>query len=117
VAFCQVAAEVELGEGARALRTHSGIDPDGFAAMLPERRASHLLEVARAYAQVGNLSRAGETLVAASRLAPGELRCRPDAQELVVDLIRRNGGPPAPGMLELVDHIGLASATAPPRAS
>jgi transcriptional regulator with XRE-family HTH domain len=116
VAFYQVAAEVALGEAARALRTHSGIDPDGYAAMLPERRASHMVEVARAHTQVGNLARAGEAVMAAARLAPNELRCRPDAQELVVELIRRNGGPPSPGMLELVDHIGLASATAVPRA-
>jgi transcriptional regulator with XRE-family HTH domain len=116
VAFYQVAAEVELGEAARALRTHSGIDPDGYAAMLPERRASHLVDVARAHAQVGNLGRAGESLVAASRLAPNELRCRPDAQELVVELMRRNGGPPAPGIQELADQIGLSAATAAPRA-
>src|SRR5690606_28155302 len=31
VAFYQVAAEVELGDAARALRTHDGIDPGGFA--------------------------------------------------------------------------------------
>jgi len=116
VAFYQVAAEVELGEAARALRTHSGIDPDGYAGMLPERRASHLVEVARAYTQVGNLNRAGEALVTASRLAPSELRCRPDAQELVVELMRRSGRPPAAGMLELVDQIGLSAATAAPRA-
>jgi len=116
VAFYQVAAEVELGEAERALRTHSGIDPEGYAAMLPERRASHLVDVARAYSQIGNLARAGEALVAASRLAPNEVRCRPDAQELVIDLIRRNGGPPAPGMLELADQIGVAASTAAPRA-
>ncbi len=115
VAFYQVAAEVELGEAARALRTHDGIDPSGYAAMLPERRASHMLDLARAYTQVGNLPRAGETLVEADRLAPNEVRCRPDAQELVVELMRRTGGPPAPGMLELVDQIGLSAATAAPR--
>lgn len=112
VALCQVAAEVELGEAARALRTSDGIDPSGYAAMLPERRASHMLDLARAYTQVGNLPRAGETLVEADRLAPNEVRCRPDAQELVVELVRRTGGPPAPGMLEIVDQIGLSAAGA-----
>jgi transcriptional regulator with XRE-family HTH domain len=114
VAFYQVAAEVELGEAARALRTHDGIDPSGYAAMLPERRASHMLDLARAYTQVGNLPRAGETLVEADRLAPNEVRCRPDAQELVVELMRRTTGSPAPGMLELVDHNGLSAASAGP---
>jgi hypothetical protein len=115
VAFCQVAAEVELGEAARALRTHDGIDPTQYAAMLPERRASHLIEVARAHAQIGDNARASEALVIANRFAPAEVRCRPDAQELVAELIRRAGGRPAPGMRELADQIGLAAATAPPR--
>jgi len=115
VALYQVAAEVELGEAARALRTSDGIDPSGYAAMLPERRASHMLNLARAYTQVGNLPRAGETLVEADRLAPNEVRCRPEAQELVVELVRRTGGPPAPGMLEIVDQMGLSAAAAASR--
>jgi transcriptional regulator with XRE-family HTH domain/tetratricopeptide (TPR) repeat protein len=110
VALVQVAAEVELGEAARALRTSDGIDPSGYAAMLPERRASHLLNVARAHTQLGDLLRASEALVEADRLAPNEVRCRPIAQELVVELIRRAGGPPTPGMVEIVDHIGLSAA-------
>ena len=111
VAFYQVAAEVELGDAARALRTHDGIDPGGFAAMLPERRASHMLDLARAYTQIGNLPRAGETLVEANRLAPNEVRYRPDARELVAELVRRSGAaaPPA-GIRELVDQIGLTTA-------
>jgi len=111
VALFQVAAEVELGEAARALRTSDGIDPEGYAAMLPERRASHMLNVARAYSQVGDLQRAAESLVEADRLAPNEVRCRPVAQELVVDLMRRTGTPPVPGLMEIADQIGL-SATA-----
>src|SRR5690606_14739634 len=101
----------ELGDAARALRTHDGIDPGGFAAMLPERRASHMLDLARAYTLVGNLSRAGETLVEANRLAPNEVRFRPDARQLVAELVRRSGAtaPPA-GIRELVDQIGLSAA-------
>lgn len=115
VALFQVAAEVELGEAARALRTSDGIDPDGYAAMLPERRASHLLNVARAYTQVGDLQRAAESLVEADRLAPNEVRCRPVAQELVVDLMRRTGNPPVPGLMEIVDQIGLSATAGAPR--
>lgn len=108
VAFHRVAAEVELGDGSRALQTHDEIDPLELSAMLPERRASHLLDLARAYAQVGDLPRAGETLVEADRLAPSEVRCRPIAHELASDLVRRTKGTLTPGMLELVDHMGLA---------
>jgi hypothetical protein len=39
------------------VQTHEAIDPLGFAAMLPERRASHMLDLARAYAQIGDLPR------------------------------------------------------------
>jgi transcriptional regulator with XRE-family HTH domain len=112
VAFYQVAVELELGEPDRALRTHHGIDQDGYAAMLPERRASHLLDVARAHKQVGEMDRAEESIVTAHRLAPNEVRCRPDAQELVADLMRSSGGRPVPGMLELADQIGLSGAAA-----
>ena len=108
VAFHRVAAEVELGDGASALQANDDIDPLELSAMLPERRASHLLDLARAYAQVGDLPRAGETMVEADRLAPSEVRCRPMAHELASDLVRRSKGVMAPGMLELVDHMGLA---------
>jgi transcriptional regulator with XRE-family HTH domain len=108
VAFHRVAAEVELGDGSRALQAHDEIDPLELSAMLPERRASHLLDLARAYAQIGDLPRAGETLVEADRLAPSEVRCRPIAHELASDLVRRTKGTLTPGMLELVDHMGLA---------
>jgi transcriptional regulator with XRE-family HTH domain len=113
VAFYQVAAEIELGEGDRALRTHSGIDPEGYRGMLPERRASHQVDVARACLQTGNLARAGEALVAAKRSAPYELRLRPDAQEMVVELTRRtNGSTTVPGLRELADEIGFSFAAA-----
>jgi transcriptional regulator with XRE-family HTH domain len=116
VALFQVAAEVELGEAQRALRTSDGIDPDNYAAMLPERRASHLLNVARAHTQVGDLQRAAESLVEADRLAPNEVRCRPVAQELVVDLMRRMSGPPIPGLMEIADQIGLSATAGASRA-
>jgi transcriptional regulator with XRE-family HTH domain len=108
VAFHQTAAEVEMGDGARAVRTHDGIDPLGFAAMLPERRASHMIDLARAYAQIGDVPRSTETLIDADRVAPSEVRCRPLAHELASDLLRRTrGGPPA-GLLELVDMMGVS---------
>jgi transcriptional regulator with XRE-family HTH domain len=107
VALHRTAAEVEMGDGARAVQTHESIDPVGFAAMLPERRASHLLDLARAYAQIGDITRAGDTLIDADRLAPSEIRCRPLAHELVSDLLRRTRGTPTSSLLELVDQMGV----------
>jgi transcriptional regulator with XRE-family HTH domain len=108
VAFHRTSAEVELGDGARAVATHEAIDPLGFASMLPERRASHMLDVARAYAQIGDLPRSGETLIEADRLAPSEVRCRPVAHELMQDLLRRTRGAPSAALLDLVDQMGLS---------
>ncbi len=107
VAFHRAAAEVEMGEGAKAVLTHDAIDPLWFAAMLPERRASHLLDLSRAYAQIGDIAKAGETLVEADRLAPSEVRCRPVARDLVSDLLRRTRGSAPVALLELVDQLGV----------
>jgi hypothetical protein len=57
---------------------------------------------------VGDLPRAGETLVEVDRLAPSEIRCRPVAHQLVSDLLRRGRGAAAPGVLDLVDQMGLS---------
>jgi transcriptional regulator with XRE-family HTH domain len=113
VAFCQVAAELELGEADRALRTHAGIDPEVIKGMVTERRASHQITVARACLQVGDTARACEALVTVKRSAPSELRFRPDAQELVAELVRRSGGvAQMPGLREIADEIGFPGAAA-----
>ncbi|MDT5027592.1 MAG: hypothetical protein QOE61_4018 [Micromonosporaceae bacterium] len=107
VMFHKAAAEVEMGEGGQAIRTHESIDPQHFSAMMPERRAHHLLDLSRGLAQVGDVSRASETLVDADRLAPSEVRCRPIAHELVADVLRRTRGAPPPAVAELADNMGL----------
>jgi transcriptional regulator with XRE-family HTH domain len=107
VAFHRVAADVEMGEGGRAVETHQAIDPTCFAAMMPERRAHHLLDLARGLAQIGDVARASEALIDADRLAPSEVRCRPIAQELVADVLRRTRGAPPVAVADLADQMGL----------
>ena len=64
----RAAAAVELGEGRQAVEIHSGrIEPRQFAALMPERRAQHLLDLARGYVLTGELGCAGEALVEADR--------------------------------------------------
>lgn len=109
VAFHSVAADVELGEGWRAVQTHDALDPIAFAAMMPERRATHLLDVCRALTQVGDISRAGEVLLEADRLAPSEIRCRPLAYELIADLMRRSRGAAPTAVAELADLMGVSA--------
>ncbi|MEV4625519.1 helix-turn-helix domain-containing protein [Micromonospora sp. NPDC049523] len=104
----RAAAAVELGEGRQAVETHEQrIDKRRFAALLPERRAHHLLDIARGFAQIGDVSSAGEMLVDGDRLAPSEIRCRPIAHEVMSDILRRTrGAPPAP-IAELAEHMGV----------
>jgi transcriptional regulator with XRE-family HTH domain len=108
VALHRAAAAVDLGEHGIAISTHESLTPDAFAALLPERRAHHLVDVCRAYTQVGNVESAGELLVEADRLAPSEIRCRPAAQEVMLAVLRRTHGSPAAPLSDLADQLGVA---------
>jgi transcriptional regulator with XRE-family HTH domain len=103
----RVAAAVELGEGRCAVATHEQIGADGFAALVPERRVHHLLDMARGWAQVGDVHRAGEMLIAGDRLAPAELRSRPIAREILGYVLRRSHGDPPPAVSELAAQVGV----------
>lgn len=103
----RAACAVELGEGKLAIETHEQIDPYGFGALLPERRAHHFLDIARGYAQVGNVEGASEMLLEGDRLAPSEIRCRPIAREVLGDVLRRSRGTPPPSIAELAESMGV----------
>jgi hypothetical protein len=105
----RVAAEVEMGEGGRAVRLHETIDPANLAALMPERRAQYLIDLSRGLVQVDDIARAAEHLVEADRIAPSEVRCRPVAQELVAEVLRRTRGTPPAAMTELADHMRLTA--------
>jgi hypothetical protein len=78
-----------MGEGPRAVEAHESIAPDALTFLPAERRANHLLDVARGYAQWGKPDKAAEFLVAADALCPAEVRCRPVAQSVLRELGRR----------------------------
>jgi len=103
----RAAASVELGEGGRAVEADREITPDRFNALLPERRAHHLLDLARAFGQIGDMEQAGATLLRGDQLAPSEIRCRPIAHELMSDVLRRTRGAPAQPIAELAEHMGV----------
>jgi hypothetical protein len=83
----RVSAALELGDGGTAVDHASKVHP----ARLPvlERRAHHLIEVARGYGQWGRNSEALQALLQAERLAPEEVRVQPAARALVADLLHR----------------------------
>jgi hypothetical protein len=105
----RAACAVELGEGKLAVETHEQIDMHGFGAMLPERRAHHYLDLARGYAQIGNVEGASDMLLEGDRLAPSEIRCRPIAREVLSDVLRRSRGTPPPPIAELAEHMGVGA--------
>ncbi|HEV7898727.1 MAG TPA: helix-turn-helix domain-containing protein [Planosporangium sp.] len=105
----RAAAAVELGEGKLAVQTHHRIDPYGFGALLPERRAHHFLDIARGYTQAGDVEGASEMLLEGDRLAPSEIRCRPVAREVLTDVLRRTRGTPPPPIAELAENMGVAA--------
>lgn len=107
VCLHRVAAMVELGEGRMAIEAHERMDQLGFGALPPERRAHHFLDIARGYAQVGDVARASEMLLRGDRLAPSEIRCRPIAREVLSDVLRRVRGAPNTSVAELAELMGV----------
>ncbi|SCF00177.1 Transcriptional regulator, contains XRE-family HTH domain [Micromonospora purpureochromogenes] len=103
----RAAAAVELGDGGRAVEIHQRLPEPAFNALLPERRAHHLLDIARGFAQIGDVANAGEMLLRGDRLAPSEIRCRPIAHEVMSDVLRRTRGAPPPPIAELAEHMGV----------
>ncbi|MGC4764415.1 helix-turn-helix domain-containing protein [Micromonospora sp. DT46] len=104
----RAAAAVELGDGGRAVEVHQQrIQEPAFGALLPERRAHHLLDIARGFAQIGDVANAGEMLLRGDRLAPSEIRCRPIAHEVMSDILRRTRGAPPSPIAELAEHMGV----------
>ncbi len=104
----RVAAAVELGDGRSAVDTHHKIGPDRFAALVPERRVHHLLDLARGWAQIGDVHRATEVLIQGERLAPTEVRSRPVVRQVVDEVMRRVRGEPPRALCELASQVGLA---------
>jgi transcriptional regulator with XRE-family HTH domain len=101
------ATAVELGDGRLAVETHERINGTAFAALLPERRAHHYLDIARGYTQIGDIEKASEMLLEGDRLAPSEIRCRPLAHEVLSDVLRRSRGTPPAPIAELAEQMGV----------
>jgi hypothetical protein len=102
----RAAAAVELGDGGVAVTVHEKIDPDAFAKLTAERRAHHYIDMARGYAQIGDVGKAGEMLLECEQAAPAEVRCRPMAHEVMCDVLRRSKGSPPMVVADLAGADG-----------
>ena len=95
----RVSAHYVLGNAGSALHhaqtAQVGRFPD------TERRARFLVDVALCFAQWNKPDRAYQTLVAAERTAPGEVRTRATVRRLVGDLLHHPHQPALPGLRQL----------------
>jgi transcriptional regulator with XRE-family HTH domain len=106
VELARVAAAVELGAGGEAVVLHERVVGAEHWRRLPaEHRAAYLLDVTRAYLQVGDPFAAGRALVDADRTAPAEVRLRPLARTLLTDLTRH--GPVPADVARLATALGV----------
>ncbi|GAB3066033.1 hypothetical protein GCM10027186_17550 [Micromonospora schwarzwaldensis] len=97
VELARVAVAAERGDVADAVARHEQvITREGWRWLAAEHRAAYLIDVARAYLQAGDPVSAGRVLVEADRVAPAEIRHRPDGRGVLTEIAR---DPRAPAML------------------
>ncbi|MGC4886862.1 helix-turn-helix domain-containing protein [Micromonospora sp. DT227] len=97
VELVRIAVAAERSDAAEAVARHERvITRDGWRWLTVEHRAAYLIDVARAYLQAGDPVGAGRLVVEAERVAPAEIRHRPDGRDV---LARVAHDPRAPAML------------------
>ncbi|MEU7982173.1 helix-turn-helix domain-containing protein [Micromonospora sp. NPDC049081] len=106
VLLARALAALTLGDTEEAIYRHERAARRADWPALPaEHRAAHLVDVARAYLQTGNVAAAGQALVDADRIAPAEVRYRPYARTVIAEIAR--SGPAAAGVTRLAAIVGL----------
>ncbi|MFG1869857.1 helix-turn-helix domain-containing protein [Micromonospora arborensis] len=106
VDLARVLSAAQRGDADEALHRHSTvIRREAWRRLPAEYRGAYLVDVARAYLQVGDLRAAARALVDADSVAPAEVRCRPLARTVIADVARAQ---PAPaGVARLATVVGL----------
>jgi transcriptional regulator with XRE-family HTH domain len=107
VGIHHVSALVSQGEGGLAVEVAATIDEAGLRALRRERRANHLVDVARGYGQWGLRGDALNVLCRAEALAPRKVYCRPAARSLIGNLMERASGRPSSALLGLAGRAGV----------
>ncbi|MDG4768584.1 XRE family transcriptional regulator [Solwaraspora sp. WMMD406] len=106
VALTEVVTAAELGDIGGAVRLHEkAIGHEQWQRLPAEYRAAYLVDVARAYLQVGDVGAAGRLLVKADRVAAAEVRYRP-AVRTVLAAAYRSGAAPN-GLTRLAAAVGV----------
>jgi hypothetical protein len=105
----RVSALADMHEGGRVVEEARLIPKDQLATMPRERRANHLLDVARGFNQWGKRDNAIALVLEADQLAREEVRCRPLTHKLVLDLVRAypRGSRPAAPLACIARDVGI----------
>ncbi|WP_112602052.1 helix-turn-helix domain-containing protein [Micromonospora noduli] len=104
--LARVVVAAQRGDAGEALQRHSTlVRREAWRRLPAEYRGAYLVDVARAYLQMGDVRGAARALVDADSVAPAEVRCRPLARTVIADVAR---GHPAPaGVARLANLVGL----------
>ncbi|MEU8262963.1 helix-turn-helix transcriptional regulator [Micromonospora sp. NPDC048999] len=96
----------ELGDSQQAITLHRhATNGDAWRWLPAEHRAAHLIDISRAYHDLGDHHAAGQALVTADQIAPAETRNRPAAHAALTALLRT--GPTSADVTRLATTIGL----------
>lgn len=104
VAIHRVNAAAELGDIQTVLDTGLALNTD---AVLVERRARYLLDVARAHSIVGDRDNAMSTMLAAERIAPEQVRQHHLSKRVVMTLVRNTVGKPSVDLDKLAERVNV----------
>jgi transcriptional regulator with XRE-family HTH domain len=107
VALHEVSALVALGENAHALRVADAINAGSLGRLRKERRATLMVDTARACSQSGDRDQALHRLLLAEQVAAPEVHCRPIAQATIADLLHRTRGTPSFALAGLAERAGV----------
>ncbi|OZV75179.1 hypothetical protein CA850_29060 [Micromonospora echinospora] len=95
-----------LGDNYQAVVLHQrATGGDAWQRLPAEHRAAHLIDVTRAYLDLGDHHAAGRALLAADQIAPAEVRLRPAAHTALTAVLR--AGPTPADVTRLAATIGL----------
>lgn len=109
VGIHHVSALVSLGEGGLAVEVAATIDDAGIRLLRRERRANHLVDVARGCSQWGMRDEALARLLEAEALAPREVTCRPIARSTIENLITRSRSQAPASLRSLAERAGVST--------
>ena len=105
----EVSALADMQSGGRVIEAAAGVTQAELMSLPKERRASHLVDVARGYLQAGKRDEAATTLLDADQFAPEEVRCRQMTHQLIEDLVRSypRGTRPSAALVNVARAVGV----------